>query len=142
MKRLGYLSVLDAIRLLQAGLPIYVVSAPVDTNALPLEGGWKDEEGRIHYDLSCICLNIEKAYEIGRLFNQECILSLYPSSTPNGEVYLLKDTPFARQVALEYAGGYTGDGEWLFTAITGDTSIFEEAYEDFVPVEIDFLPVK
>jgi len=142
MRALGYLSAVDAIRLLEAGLPVYVVSAPLDTRALPLEGAWRDEEGRIHYDCSCICLSVEKAYEIGRLYNQECILRLYPSSTAEGEVYLLRDTPFARQIALEYAGGYTADGEYLFTAITGDTSFLEEAYEDFLPVDIDFLPVK
>jgi len=142
MRGLGYLSALDAIRLLEAGLPVYVVSAPLDTHALPLEGAWKDDEGRIHYDCSCICLNIQKAYEIGRLFNQECILQLYPSFTAEGQVYLLKDTPFARQVALEIAGGYTADGEYLFTAIAGDTPAFEEAYEDFLPVEVDFIPVK
>jgi hypothetical protein len=107
-----------------------------------LEGAWKDEEGRIHYDCSCICLSVEKAYEIGKAYNQQCILRLYPSYDAKGKVYLLKDTPFARQVALEYAGGYTADGEWLFTAIAGDTSPFEEAYEEVIPVEIDFPPVK
>jgi hypothetical protein len=142
MERYGYITALDGIRLLQAGIPIFVVSAPLDTRALPLEGGWKDEEGRIHYDCSCICLNIEKAYEIGRLYEQECILALYPSYASEGEVYLLKDTPFARQIALEYAGGYTADGEWLFTAFKGDASPFSEAYEEFLPVEIEFLPVK
>jgi len=142
MRALGYISASDAIRLLEAGLPVYIVSAPLDTRALPLEGAWKDEQGRIHYDCSCICLSVEKAYEIGRLYNQECILRLYPSSTAKGEVYLLKDTPFARQIALEYIGGYTADGEYLLTALVGETSLFEEAYEEFLPVEVDFLPVK
>ena len=142
MRMMGYLSAIDAFRLLQAGLPVYVVSAPLESNALPLEGAWKDEEGKVHLDCSCICLSVEKAYEIGRLYNQECILRLYPSYASEGEVYLLRDTPFTRQVALEYAGGYTADGEWLFTAINGDNSPFLEAYEDVIPVDIDFLPVK
>jgi len=142
MRQYGYLSALDAVRLLQAGLPVYIVSAPLETNALPLEGGWKDNDGRIHLDCSAICLNIETAYEVGRLYNQECILRLYPCYDGKAEVYLLKDTPFTRQVALEYAGGYTADGEWLFTALDASLSLFTDAYEDFVPVDMEFLPVK
>jgi hypothetical protein len=142
MERLGYLSAIDAIRLLEAGLPVYIVSAPLDTNALPLEGGWKDEEGRIHLDCSCVCLSIQKAHEIGRLYNQQCILALYPASDAKSEVYLLKDTPFTRQVSLEYAGGYTADGEYLLVACEGDALPLSEAYEEYLPVEIAFLPVK
>ena len=142
MRLLGYLSALDAISLLQAGIPVYIVSSPLETRALPLEGAWKDEEGRIHYDCSCICINPQTAYRIGKEYNQQCILRLYPAFDGKGEVYLLKDTPFARQVALEYAGGYTADGEYLFTAVDGDNSPFLEAYEEVIPVEIDFLPVK
>jgi len=143
MRRLGYISALDAIRLLEAGLPVYVVSAPKDTDALPLEGAWKDDEGRIHYDCSCVCINPETAYAIGRAYNQQCILRLYPCHSASGGVYLLKDTPFVRQVALDYAGGYTADGEWLFTAVQSDADApFDEAYEEYVPADIEFVPVK
>ena len=143
MRRLGYISVLDAIRLLEAGLPVYVVSAPPETQALPLEGAWKDDEGRIHFDCSCVCIDAEKAHAIGRAYNQQCILRLYPCHDGQGGVYLLKDTPFARQVSLDYAGGYTADGEWLFTAVQNDADApFDEAYEEYVPADIEFVPVK
>jgi len=143
MRQLGYLSVVDAIRLLEAGLPVYVVSAPKDTDALPLEGAWKDDDGRIHYDCSCICISVETALQIGREYNQECILRLYPQHNGSGGVYLLKDTPFTREISLQYAGGYTADGEYLFTAFTDDgNSPFTEAYEEYVPVDVEFIPVK
>jgi hypothetical protein len=143
MRGMGYLTVVDAIRLLEAGVPIYVVSSPADTNALPLEGCWKDDDGRVHYDCSCICINAETAYAIGRAYNQQCILRLYPSCFAKSGVFLLRDTPFVRQIALEYAGGYTADGNWLFTAVEDiHTLPLEEEYEEYVPAEIDFLPVK
>jgi hypothetical protein len=138
----GYLTVVDAFRLLEAGIPVYIVAAPSETNALPLQGGWKDDEGKVHLECACICLSSEKAYEIGRLYNQECILRLYPTANGDSEAYLLKDTPFARQVALDLAGGYTGDGEYLLVGVKGDASPFSEAYEDWTPVDLDFLPVK
>ena len=143
MRGLGYLTAIDAIRLLEAGLPVYVVSAPADTHALPLDGAWKDDDGRIHYDCSCVCIDAEKAHAIGRAYNQQCILRLYPSCFTKSGVFLLKDTPFTRKIALDYAGGYTADGQWLFTAVEdADTAPFEEAYEEYVPVEVEFLPVK
>ena len=141
MERLGYISVVDAIRLLEAGLPVYVVSAPLETQALPLEGAWVDDDGRVHYDCSCVCINPETAHRIGKQFNQQCILRLCPCEG-GAEVYLLKDTPFVRQIALQYAGGYTADGEWLFTAIDANRSPFEDAYEECIPVEMEFIPVK
>jgi hypothetical protein len=142
MRMMGYLSVLDAFRLLEAGLPVYIVSAPIESRALPLEGGWKDGEGRVHLDCSCICLSLEKARQIGREYNQECILAIYPSANGEAEVYLLIDTPFARQVALDYVGGYTGDGEYLLVAVKGDASPFSEAYEEWLPADMRFVPVK
>jgi hypothetical protein len=142
MRMMGYLSALDGFRLLQAGLPIYIVSAPIESQALPLEGTWRDEEGKVHLDCSCICLSLEKAYEIGKAYNQQCILRLYPCYDGKAEVYLLKDTAFARQVSLDLAGGYTADGDWLLVAIAGDCSPFSEAYEDMLPADMDFLPVK
>jgi len=142
MRRLGYLSVVDAIRLLEAGIPVYIVSAPLETDALPLEGVWLDDEGNIHHDCSCVCISVETAHYIGREYNQQCILRLYPSHDAQGEVYLLRDTPFTRQIALEYAGGYTADGEWLFTATNSDNFPLSETYEECVPVEIEFIPVK
>jgi len=142
MRGLGYLSVLDAIRLLDSGIPVYVVSAPQDTEALPLDGAWVDDDGRIHYDCSGICISLEKALQIGRAYKQECILCLYPEYNAKSQVYLLKDTPFTRQIALQYAGGYTADGEWLFTAMDANRSPFEDAHEDCVPVEVVFRKVE
>jgi len=144
MRRLGYISVVDAIRLLQAGIPLYIVSAPKDTDALPLDGAWRDEDGTVYLDCSCICINSETAHRIGREYKQKTILYLYPCSDGYGTVYLLKDTPFTRQVSLERAGGYTADGEYLFTAVEedDDNPLFCEAYEDSVSVDIVFLPVK
>jgi hypothetical protein len=76
-------------------------------------------------------------------YNQQCILRLYPSYSAKSGVFLLQDTPFTRQVALEYAGGYTADGNWLLTAVENpDTLPLEESYEEYLPVEIEFLPVK
>jgi hypothetical protein len=143
MERLGYLSAIDAIRLLEAGLPVYIVSAPADTHALPLDGAWVDDDGRIHYDCSCVCINTETAHAIGRKYNQQCILRLYPSCFTKSGVFLLKDTPFTRTIALDYAGGYTADGEWLFTAVENiNTLPLEEEYEEFIPAEVEFIPVK
>jgi len=138
----GYISVLDGYRLLEAGIPLYIVSAPLESRALPLEGGWKDDDGVVYLDASCICINPETAHRIGREYNQKCILRLYPCYDGKSEVYLLRDTPFTRQVALQYAGGYTADGEWLFTAVDANHSPFTEAYEACLPVDMEFLPVK
>jgi hypothetical protein len=142
MRYYGYITVLDGFRLLQAGIPLYIVSAPLDSRALPLEGGWTDDEGVVYLDASCITLNRETALRIGREYNQQCILRLYPCYDGKSEVYLLRDTPFSRQVALEVAGGYTADGEWLFTAIDANRSPFEDAYEDYLPADMEFIPVK
>jgi len=141
MERLGYLSVIDGFRLLQAGIPLYIVSAPMETDALPLAGAWRDDDGTVYLDCSCICINRETAFRIGRAYKQKTILYLYPCADGNAEVYLLKDTPFARQVSLEYAGGYTADGEWLFTAVEPDRAPFEEAFEDYTTADMVFLPV-
>jgi len=138
----GYLSALDTFRLLQAGITVYIVSAPLESRALPLEGGWKDDEGRIHLDCSCVCLNIETAYKIGRLYDQECILRITPCADGESEVYLLNDTAFARQVSLDYCGGYTADGEYLFTAVSRDHAPFEDSYIDWLPADMEFIPVK
>jgi len=136
----GYLTVADAIDLLQAGLPLYIVSAPADTHALPLAGAWKDDTGKIHTDCSAVVLNPATAREIGREYNQQCILRLYPSHCAKGRVYLLKDMPLNREVALHYCGGYTADGTFLFTATEKDVPFIED-YVEWVPVDIEFIPV-
>jgi len=142
MRHYGYISALDAFRLLQAGIPLYIVSAPLESQALPLEGGWVDDDGVVYLDCSAIVLNPETAHRIGREYNQQCILRICPCYDGKSEVYLLRDTPFSRQVALEYAGGYTADGEWLFTATNPDGFPLSEAYEDCLPADIEFIPVK
>jgi hypothetical protein len=138
----GYISVVDAFRLLEAGITVYVVSAPPETNALPLDGGWKDDDGKVHLDCSAVVLNPATARAIGEKYNQQCILQITPCFDGKSEVYLLKDSPLARQVSLDYCGGYTADGEYLFTAVDADCSPFEEAYEDLLIADIEFIPVK
>jgi hypothetical protein len=138
----GYITVVDAIRLLQAGMTLYVVSAPLQTRALPLEGGWVDDSGAVHYDCSAVVLNPQTAYEIGRKFNQQCIMRITPCANGEYEVYLLHDSAFTRQVALQHCGGYTADGEHLFTAVSSDRAPFEDAYIEWLPADIEFIPVK
>ena len=141
-RHFGYISALDAFRLLQAGLTLYVVSAPPETNALPLEGGWKDDNGNLHFDCSAVVLNPETARTIGRAFRQQCILRITPCANGTSEVYLLKDTALTRQVALAYAGGYTADGEYLFTAVNAERSVFEDDYADWLTADVEFIPCK
>ena len=141
-RHFGYISALDAFRLLQAGLTVYVVSAPPETDALPLEGAWRDDTGTAHFDCASIVLNPETARTIGRAFRQQYILRITPDANGNSEVYLIKDTPFARQVALNVAGGYTADGNWLFTAVDREKSIFEDGYTDWLYADCELIPVK
>jgi hypothetical protein len=117
------LRVLDAFRLLEKGVPVYVASASEDESAFPLKGAWKDDEGRIHYDRSTFYLQRRTALEVARAFQQQCILALTPRSEAEGTVYLLKDTPLNRTLALQYAGGYTADGEYLLVACTAGTDL-------------------
>ena len=137
---LGYLSAVDAFTLLEAGLPVYIVSAPSETLALPLQGAWRDGDGTLHIDCSAIVLSPLTAHAIGREYNQQCILRLYPSHCADGTVYLLRDIPLNREIALKYCGGYTADGTHLLTATTADVPF--EDYVECVPVDIDFVPVK
>ena len=138
----GYISASDAFYLLEAGITLYVVSAPVDTHALPLAGAWKDDTGTIHTDCSAVVLNPATAHEIGREYNQHYILRITPCADGNSEVYLIKDTPFAREVALKFAGGYTADGNWLFTVVNRERSIFEDSYTDWLYADCELVPVK
>jgi hypothetical protein len=141
-KHYGFLSATDAMSLLIAGLPIYVVSAPPETNALPLEGGWVDDEGHIHIDCSAFVLNPLTAQEIGRAFNQQCIMAIYPCASGNSAVYLLRDSEFVRQVALKYCGGYTADGSHLLTAVPQDRDIFSDGYVEYTTADVEYIPVK
>ena len=140
--RYGYLSASDAYALLQAGLPIYIVSAPPETNALPLDGGWVDDDGNIHYDCSAVVLNPETAMAIGRAFRQQCIMRVYPCHNGNAEVYLMPDTEFNRQVALKYCGGYTADGKWLVAAVDAEKSVFLPEYAEYTLADVEFIPCK
>ena len=138
----GYISASDAFYLLQAGITLYVVSAPVDTHALPLAGAWKDDTGTIHADCSAVVLNPATAHEIGREYNQQYILRITPCADGNSEVYLIPDSEFAREVALKFAGGYTADSRWLFTAVDREKSIFEDGYTDWLYADCELIPVK
>jgi hypothetical protein len=137
------IGVLDAFSLLSAGIPVYIASAPEATNALPLQGAWKDDEGRIHHDLASVYLLCETALEVGAVFRQECILALTPNPNGAGCVCLLRDTPLNRRIALCYAGGYTADGEYLLTAFTGSLGLpeFVEGEPEILSADVAFLPV-
>jgi len=138
----GYISAVDAFYLLRAGIPVYAVSAPLETHALPLAGGWKDDDGNIHIDCSAFVLNPSTAHEIGREHNQQCIMRITPCANGNSRVYLLKDSEFARQVSLNYCGGYTADGESLLTAVEKERSPFVEEYTDWLYADVEFIPCK
>jgi hypothetical protein len=142
MRGMGYLSAIDAIRLLEAGVPIYVVSAPADTNALPLDGAWKDDNGQVYFDCSAVVLNPATAREIGREYNQQYILRITPCADGNSKVYLLKDSELARKVSLAYCGGYTADGVYLFTAVDANRCPFEDDYDDWLYADCELIPVK
>jgi hypothetical protein len=142
-KPLGYLNVAGVFRLLQAGISVYIASAPADTNALPLEGGWVDTDGEVHLDLSEAYLNKDTALSVARTYKQECILALEPNPNAQGKVFLLKDLPLNREICLRYAGGYTADGSHIITAVQDGKSVpFIEELVKSVPVEVSFLPVK
>ena len=140
--RFGYLNAVDAFRLLQAGLTVFIVSAPPETQALPLDGGWKDDDGNLHYDCSAVVLNPETALTIARAFRQQCIMSITPCYDGNSEIYLLKDSELARKACLAYCGGYTADGEYLFTAVARDCAPFIDSYTDWLYADVEFIPVK
>jgi hypothetical protein len=121
---------------------VYVVSAPTDTNALPLEGAWRDDNGKVHYDCSAVVLNPATAHTIGRIFQQECIMRITPCANGSHEVYLLDDNAFTRKVAVDYCGGYTADGSHLFTAVEANRAPFEDCYVDWITADVEFIPVK
>jgi len=138
------LRVLDAFRLLQRGVPVYIASAPEDECAFLLKGAWRDDDGRVHYDRSTIYLQRQTALEVARAFQQQCILALVPFEDAEGAVYLLKDTPLNRTLALRYAGGYTADGEYLFTACTAgvDLPVNIEGEAEVVYADVSFPAVQ
>jgi len=140
---LGYLTVAGVHRLLKAGIPVYIASAPIETNALPLQGGWIDGDGEVHLDLAQAYLNKDTALEVARTFQQECILALEPNPNAQGKVFLLKDLPLNREICLRYAGGYTADGEYIITAVQEGKAVpFLQELVESVPVEVSFLPVE
>jgi hypothetical protein len=140
---LGYLTVAGVYRLLKAGIPVYIASAPLTSDTLPLYGGWVDAEGEVHLDKAEAYLNKDTALAVARNFEQECILALEPNSTAEGKVFLLKDIPLNREVCLRYAGGYTADGSHIITAVQDGKAVpFVQELVESVPVKVSFLPVK
>ena len=142
MRTMGYLSATDTFRLLEAGLTVYIVSAPPETRALPLDGAWIDGDGTLHTDCSAVVLNPNTAREIGRAFRQQCFLRLTPCADGDFELYLLRDTELNRQVALKYGGGYTADGEHLIVAVNAKQSVFLKDYVDWLTCDMECVPVK
>jgi hypothetical protein len=127
--------------LLQAGRTVYIVSAPADTHALPLDGAWIDDNGNLHMDCAAVVFSPTTAYTISRAFHQKCFLHITPC--PNGlhRVYLLKDTPLLRQVALKWAGGYTADGQHILVAVDANNSKFFTDYIGCLTANIEFVSV-
>jgi hypothetical protein len=139
IEQLGFLSVSDAFTILRAGLPIFIASAPEASGAMPLRGAWKDYNGDLHFDLSCVYLSKETALKVGRAFGQVCIFAATPNPDAKGRVYLLQDTMRNRVLSLRYAGGYTADGTYLMTSVADGELPFEpigEAYS--LPADVDF----
>ena len=110
-------NVVDAFRLLKAGVPIYIASAPEATGEIRLREAWKDDDGDIRYDYSAVYLAEEPALTVARAFNQPYILALTANPKAKAKAYLLPDTIRNRVYALRYAGGYISDGTYLMTAV-------------------------
>ena len=139
--QLGTLGVSDAVSVLLAGIPVYVASAVEPTDELKLRGGWVDDDGNLHYDWAGFYLCKDTALQVGRANAQQCILSLTPNAIGTGRVYLLKDTPRNRNIALKYCGGYTADGKCLITATNKDIPLtLLGKVLNTVSVDIDFPP--
>jgi hypothetical protein len=131
------MGVLDAYNLLKSRVPIYIASSSTPNDTMQFRGAWRDDDGNIHFDYSGVFLDYDLALETARLYNQECILALYPSPSARGRLYLLPDTPLNRQIALETAGGYTADGKYLITAVSEDVPVPFSAI-DCLPVRVEF----
>jgi hypothetical protein len=140
MRTRGYLT--DIFYLLHAGRMVYIVSAPAETHALPLDGAWVDDDGNLHIDCAAVVFSHTTAREISRAFRQQCFLHIAPCANGLHKVYLLKDTPLLRQVALKWAGGYTADGEHILVAVDADNSKFFTDYIGCITANIDFVPVQ
>jgi hypothetical protein len=136
------ISVFEVFSLLKTGTAVYIASAPVPAEGMRLRGAWQDESGNTHFDYSGVFLSKEAALSVARAHNQQCILALMPSPYARGKVYLIQDTIANRTLALQKAGGYTADGEWLFTAVPEDHSPFTDDYTECLPVIVEFLPVQ
>jgi hypothetical protein len=141
IEQLGFLSVSDAFTILRAGIPVYIASAPEASGVLPLRGGWKDDKGDLHFDLSCVYLSKDTALKVARAFGQVCIFAATPNPEATGRVYLLQDTMRNRVYSLRYAGGYTADGTHLMTAVADGELPFEPIGEVYsLPADISFPP--
>ncbi len=133
--------VLEAYNLLKAGTPIYIASSSTPSDEMRLLGAWTDEFGNVYFDYSAVYLDRQDALQVARANQQQCILALYPAKSGRGRVYLLRNTPSNRQVALRTCGGYTADKEWLITAVDSDRAPFKD-YIDAIPVVVEFVPVE
>jgi len=129
IEQLGYLSVSDAFTILRAGIPAYIASAPEPSGALPLRGGWKDDEGNLPFEVFCVYLSKETALKVARAFQQRFIIALTPNPEAQGRVYLLQDTVRNRVLSLRYAGLYIADGTHLMTAVADGELPFEPVGE-------------
>jgi hypothetical protein len=141
IEQLGYLSVSDAFTILRAGIPVYIASAPEPSGGLPLRKGWKDYNGDLHFDLSCVYLSKDTALKVARAFGQVSIFAIAPNPEAQGRVYLLQDTVRNRVLSLRYAGIYIADGTHLMTAVADGELPFEPVGEAHpLPADIAFPP--
>jgi hypothetical protein len=136
------LSVSETFETLKAGLPVYIASSPETTDEMRLRGAWRDTDGDIHYDWACAYLAKDTALQVGKAFQQQCILALTPNRKAKGRVYLMPDSIRNRVCALRYAGGYTADGFSLITAVVDAEPIpFEVLGEvQSIPCKVEFIP--
>jgi hypothetical protein len=138
----GYIGVKDAFGILSSGLPLYIASAPEQSEEMQLRGGWVDDVGNIHYDWACAYLAKDTALQVGREHNQQCILAIMPNLKGSGRVYLLPDSIRNRVCALRYAGGYTADGKHLLVATNAEMPLGVLGALDCLSADIAFLPCK
>jgi len=137
-EQMGFLSVSDALTILRAGLPVYIASAPEVSGALPLRGGWKDDEGNLPYEVFCVYLSKDTALQVARAFGQKFIISITPNPEATGRVYLLQDTMRNKVLSLRYEGLYVADGTHLLTKADGELRFEPIGEVQSLPADITF----
>ena len=125
------LSPVSAFGEVDGGGEVYAVGVPFGN----LDGGWVDDDGIPQREPSILTDDAYVANTLGKAYNQQTILRVSAMGKgTDGYLYLLKDTPANRGIALAIAGGYTaGDGYLLVASET-------ELPVDAVEGEVQSIP--